>query len=650
MNNYDWLVSRLDAFIRKYYTNKVIRGTLIFLSCALAYILTMSIGEYYLYLPATVKISLISLFVLLGGTALVSLIILPLTKVARLGRIITHEQASLIIGKHFPEISDKLLNILQLRKQADSNGSSRDLIAASIDQKASQISVIPITAAVDFRKNRKYLRYLVPILILGIVILVFSPSIFIDASERLLQPSRSFVKPAPFRFNILSKPLQVVRNGDFTLKVSVDGNTLPADMAVEMGDDRVTMQMLSKTTFQYTFRNITEPVKFRLFAGGYYSEDYTIRVAQKPVLKSFKMVLDYPAYTGKKDETRNSLSDISVPAGTVIRWAFKAEHTDMAWIRFGSTAGVPLSGSNMQFAHQARVMVDTSYVIGLMNKASGVKDNYAYQIQVVPDQHPVLQVQQFRDSVTGKQILLTGNAGDDYGLTRVLFHYEVTNDKNQRISAKAVPLKSGGGTLTTFQHYVDVDQFKLAPGHKLSFFIEAWDNDGVTGSKASRSDVMSFTMFNANQLDSAINANADQINSGLSNSSKQTKQMQSELREMQSKLLQSDQPSWEQQESLREMAEKQIELQKNLENIKKRFEEQVQQSEQKQYSDDIKEKQDELKKQMDNLLNNELKEQMKKLQELMAKMNKENAVQTMKQLEQENKLFNMDLERMKELM
>ena len=152
MNNYDWLISRLDAFIRKYYANKVIRGSLIFLICLLSYILTVSVGEYYLYLPAWLKIAIVSFFVLAGGTALVAWVAIPLAKMARLGKIISHETAASIVGTHFPEISDKLLNILQLRKQADSY-SSRELIAASIEQKASQISVIPISSAERKRKQ-----------------------------------------------------------------------------------------------------------------------------------------------------------------------------------------------------------------------------------------------------------------------------------------------------------------------------------------------------------------------------------------------------------------------------------------------------------------------------------------------------------------
>lgn len=649
MNHYDWLIAKLDAFIRRYYANQLLRGSLILLICLLFYILTVSVSEYYLYMPAWLRVSLVSGFALAGTVALLVWVIRPAFKMARLGRVISHEQAALIVGRHFPEISDKLLNILQLKKQA-SEAVSRELVEASIDQKAAQISVVPITAAVDFSKNKRLLPFLLPLVVLAVVIMLFSPSIFIDASERLLQPTKTFEKPAPFTFNVKSLPLKAIRNADFVLQVSVAGSTLPDDMVLEVGGEQLKMQSAGKHEFQYIFRNVTEPVNFRLFAAGFYSQTYSLQVAQKPILKAFRMQLDYPDYTGKQDEERNSLGDMTLPAGTQVRWGFVAEHTDEASIRFGEGTPLRMPKSATMFGHSARFLNDTSYTILLRNNESAITDQYRYNVQVIQDQYPIIQLQEYRDTVTGKQILLNGTAGDDYGISRVLFHYEVTDERNQPVVSKSIPLKATAGVLTTFQHYFDVQMLGLLPGQKITYYIEAWDNDGVSGSKASRSEVMSYAMFNAAQLDSAIHANAEQINAGLSNSAQQTKKMQTELKEMQSKMLQSDKLDWEQQQSLQDLAQRQQQMMQQLENTKKRFEEQIQQSRQKEYSEDVREKQDELKNQLDNLMNNELKEQMKKLQELMAKLNKENAFQTMKQLEQENKLFNMDLERMKELM
>lgn len=650
MNNYDWLISRLDAFIRKYYANQLIRGALVLFICLLAYILAASVGEYFLYMPVWLRVAVVSIFAVAGVAALVIWIIIPLFKLSRLGKVISHEQAALIIGRHFPEVSDKLLNILQLKKQADNSVSSRELIEASIDQKAAQISVVPIAAAIDLSKNRRYLRYLVPLLLIAILILIFTPTVFTDASARLLQPTKTFERPAPFQFIITNDKLQAIRNGDFNLQVKVAGKVLPGEMYIVLGSDKVPMQANGKDSYQYTFRNVAEAVMFRLFAVGFYSKEYTLTVVQKPILKAFKVNIDYPAYTGKKDEVRTSLGDMTVPVGTIISWAFMAEHTDEATLRLGDGQSVRLPKQANIFASQYRFLNDTAYTLTLKNRQTTVADSYHYQVKVIPDEYPVIQLQEYRDTVSGKQIALNGTAGDDYGITRVLFHYQISDAKGKELLNKSIPLKFTSGTLTSFQHYFDIQVLNLTIGQKLSYYVEAWDNDGVHGSKASRSEVMSYQMFSPKQLDSAINENAEQINSGLSNSAENTKSLQSDYKEMQNKMLQSDKGEWEQQESLQELAKKQMDLQAKMDAVKKRFEEQIQESKQKDYSQDVKDKQDDLKKQMDNLMNKELQEQMKKLQELMQKLNKDQSVQTMKELEQENKLFNMDLQRMQELM
>ena len=103
----------------------------------------------------------------------------------RLGKVISHEQAADIIGRHFPEVSDRLLNILQLKRQTDGNA-SRELAAASINQKITQISVVPFTGAIDFSKNKKYLPYLMPLLLAGVFILVAAPNVFKEGSSRFV--------------------------------------------------------------------------------------------------------------------------------------------------------------------------------------------------------------------------------------------------------------------------------------------------------------------------------------------------------------------------------------------------------------------------------------------------------------------------------
>lgn len=651
MNNYERLIARLDAFIRKYYTNQLIRGVLVFMISMLLFVLLVSVGEYYLYMPVWLRVGLMSFFVVAGLSALTAWVVMPLVKMNRLGKVISHEQAATIIGIHFPEVSDKLLNILQLKKHADSQA-SKDLIEASINQKASQLAVVPMSSAIDLSKNRKLLPYLLPLVLVGVFMLVAAPNVFKDASERLLQPTKSFERPAPFSFIIKNGDLKAVRNTDYQLQAVTRGDVRPSDLFIEVDGQRIPMSV-DDSTFGYTFRNVTNETSFRLYGGGFYSKEYKLDVVQKPILKSFSIKFDYPAYIGKQDEVRNSLGDMTIPAGTKVSWQFNTEFTDKASIRLGDGSAAVLNKQGKGYSSQHRFLNDTTYTLLLKNNSSNITDSFKYNVTVTPDKYPVIQLEEYRDTVSGNQILLNGSAGDDYGIAKVLFKYEVVDKNSKQVAAKAVPLDVAKGALTSFQYYFDIQTLKLVPGQKVNYYIEAWDNDGVTGSKATRSDVMVYSMYDAKQIDSAIQENAKQINSGLSNSADQTKQLQQEFQNMQNSLLQnSNNMDWEQTQKMQSMLQAQQKLQSKIEAVKKRFDEQVQQSKQKDYSEDLKQKQDALQKQMDNLLNKELQEQMQKLQELMKQMqmNKDDALKNMQQLAQQNKLFNMDLERMQELM
>ena len=79
--------------------------------------------------------------------------------------MLSHAEAASIIGTHFTEVSDKLLNTLQLK---DADGGSKDLIEASIQQKVEELKPVPFQLAIDFKKNRKYLKYaLIPLLVIA---------------------------------------------------------------------------------------------------------------------------------------------------------------------------------------------------------------------------------------------------------------------------------------------------------------------------------------------------------------------------------------------------------------------------------------------------------------------------------------------------
>src|SRR4051812_14093440 len=100
-NNYQLLIEKLDAFIRKYYKNQLLRGVIYTFTLCLAFYLLITSSEYFGHFSTTLRTVLFYLFV--SGTAFVlgKFIVIPLTHLYKIGSIISHEQAAQIIGKHF---------------------------------------------------------------------------------------------------------------------------------------------------------------------------------------------------------------------------------------------------------------------------------------------------------------------------------------------------------------------------------------------------------------------------------------------------------------------------------------------------------------------------------------------------------------------
>ena len=114
---YQQLIYKLDAFIRKYYKNQVIRGIIYTVGALAVFFLLTNLVEFFGHLGMLGRAILFYGYLIVAFGILIQLIIIPLIKLNRLGKVLSYEAASEIIGKHFSEVRDKLINTLQLNQQ-----------------------------------------------------------------------------------------------------------------------------------------------------------------------------------------------------------------------------------------------------------------------------------------------------------------------------------------------------------------------------------------------------------------------------------------------------------------------------------------------------------------------------------------------------
>ncbi len=648
-NQYNSLIEKLDRFIRKYYTNQLIRGVIFSAVYILAFFLAISLAEYYLYMAPIARKTLFYGFILSSAAFVARFVVLPLLHYYKLGKVISYQKAAQIIGTHFTEVKDKLLNILQLHHEAKTSES--DLLLAAIDQKAFELKPIDFSFAIDLGKNRRYLRYLAPPALLFLAILIAAPNVIKDSTKRLYHNDTYYEKEAPFQFVIVNKDLKALQFESYELQVKTTGDALPAEIYLESDKTNVRLKKKEANLFTYEFSNLQKSVNFRLAANGFHSKDYTLTVVAKPIVAGFEVSCDYPSYTGRQDETLKNLGDLVVPEGTKLNWRFNTQNVESVKFIMGDSVYNLKRAGDDEFLFAKTFMQSTQYVLKVSNSNVADADSVSYSLNVTPDLYPVIAVNESNDTATKKYFYYVGEVSDDYGLRRLTFNYQLTKaDSASPSISKSIDVPFTAGISSRFTYYWSLTDFNVKPGDKLTYYFEVWDNDGIHGSKSSRSNMMIFQMPTLNELNKEISKENKELKEDLKETMKDAKDLKNELQEMQEKLMDKNNVNWEDKKNIQESINKQKALEEQLKEMKDKLSQNFEkQNEFKDVPQNIKEKQKNLQELFDKVLDEELKKLYEKLEKMLEDLQKKDALDKMADMQMSNEKLEKELDRMLEL-
>lgn len=649
-DNYSLLIRKLDEFIRKFYLNQIVRGILYSSAVILALFLLFNFLEYEFFFGKTVRKIIFFSFLFTSIASLSYWVIWPLSKYFKLGKVISHEEASRIIGSHFQDVNDKLLNILQLKK-IEQQSEHRDLIIASIAQKSEQIKLVPFKAAIDLSKNKKYLRYALPPFLLLVVLLLAAPSMIKDSTYRIINNNKEFVKDAPFSFKVLNRDLKVIQFDNFDLNIEVDGSVQPNEVYVEIDNFFYKMQKKDSGIFSYTFRNVQKDLDFRLVSGKVQSLNYTLSVLAKSNLSDLSISLAYPPHTGRKNENFRNIGDLVIPEGTRVEWIFNTNNTDDVFIKFAEGESQTAERkSESKFFYRKQFRDNDTYKIFLSNKNMPNPDSISYTITVLKDQYPSISVEQFIDSLDLSTIYFVGNASDDYGLTSLTFNYYITSENGKQSPLYTETLKIDPGRNTAYQYQMNLAKLQLQPGDNLVYFFEVKDNDAVNGRKASRTDLFNYRKLTLKELNELEDKNDEEIKDNLEDSQADLEKLQRELQKIREKLLAKKEMDWQDKRQLESLIEEQKKALEKLEKAKEKFDENIKNQQEKEPLDpDLQEKQDKLNQLFEESIDPERQELMDKIMDLIQQLEKEDAIQMLDQMQMNNENMKNQMERLMEL-
>jgi hypothetical protein len=648
--NYDVLITKINTFIKKYYLNNLLRG-LIFLGAGLfsAYVV-ITLSEYFGNFNSFFRGVLFYGFILLNLGLIGWLVIPSLLAYLKVGHTITHDEAAEIIGKHFSDVNDKLLNTLQLKKLAGEDVRHRALIEASIDQRIENLKPVRFPSAVNIKDNTKYLKWILTPVAVIIIIGLAAPSILTESTKKIIRHDEYFAPVAPFQFVVLNESLNAVQGEDLKLNLKLQGNQLPADVYVETANNTFKLDKENISKFHYLFTNLQQNTTFRLVGNGFSSKAYEIKVNLRPSLLHFDVELQYPSYLHKKNETLANAGDLTIPAGTTVKWLFHTQNaTALSFEMNEQLHGLSPVSADL-FEHTERVNKLSIYKLNPQNAFVKQSDSASYRINTIADEPPSINVDEKPDSVSRQAFYFNGKIQDDHGFSSLTFHYKVgtPGDKgNDIIKSVKADLNL---SLADFFYFWNLKELGIKPGDQVTYFFEVADNDNVNGPKKARSTERTLHMPDENQLRDELNAGTTGVKQKMQSAIKLADQIERDSKKLDQLLLNKNTLSFDEKKQVEDLLQKRKELDDLVKQIQDENKKNLyNRRENDQQSKELLEEQ----KQIENLLNNVLdpktKELLQRLQQLMQQEQKDGTRNELSKMQMDNKSLKKELDRMLEL-
>lgn len=484
MSNFKTVQEKLQQFIKKYYTNELLKGAILFFAIGVMCFMATLFIEYLLWLSSAMRTLLFWMFIGVELTLFIKFIAVPLAKLFNLRKGIPFEAASKLIGNHFPEVNDKLINVLQLSQ----NKEHSDLLLASIEQKSAELTPIAFQAAVNFKASLKYLKYAaIPVAIILLSFVMGKMDWFSDGYARVVNYQTAYEPPAPFQFFVLNEALQAIENKDFRLDIKTVGTLIPEQAQIQFNGQTYFLKQSAPGEFQYVFNQPKENISFQLSANDINSKDYELEVLNVPVLIGFVMMLEFPKHTGKTNEKLKSSGNATVPEGTKVTWAVNTKATTGVTIYSKDTLLFTKDKPSV-FKASKRLYKNYNYSITTSNIPLKDYESLAFSITVVKDAYPELDIKVEMDSLDKQSLYFLGQASDDYGLNKLqLVYYPSDNHKEKQV--EDIPISK-----SNFFEFVSAfpNQLSINEGVGYELYFEVFDNDAIHNFKSVKSAVFSY--------------------------------------------------------------------------------------------------------------------------------------------------------------
>lgn len=609
-NNFNILVNKLNQFRFKYYIFRLLKGTLLTLFILIALFTVFSLVEYFVYLSSDARKLLFFGFLIFAVLLAIQFIFVPFLKLLHVLRPIDAKTSAAVIRKHFSEIKDKLVNVLELHDMNDS-GSSQEILLASIDQKIGELGVFDFSQAVQYKNLRIVLLYFSLSLIITAGIFLVDKSVFLTAPQRIMHYNTQFIKPSPFTYHLVNDDLKVTKGDAFKIMMEARGSELPQVAYINIEGNNYLMKSTGPGNFEFEIASVVNPVNFHFTDLKHRSDGYFLQLLPKPGINHFEVITVPPAYTGIPSQKFENTGDLQVPNGSEIAWSFSGIDIDTLYFRLADSVFIGAEREGTAYNIKRQFLKSTGYHVYIKNEMTEADLALSYSVDVIPDFYPEIKVIRMQDTLKMTRFFFKGFIGDDYGFTALRFHYNI----QQQDSSIAIPFVKN---MTDQEFYFSFDFADLeTSGESVSYYFSVTDNDVINRYKTTTSDHFVFHIPNKEEIAASEKEQFEKLEEMLYQSEKLAGEIKQDLQNLRLKNMDTSVSDWEKSQMVNQILSKQNQLEQlynrikndneKLNNFSNSFNEQNEQ---------IVEKQKQIEQLLDEVFTDELRKLLEEFQKL----------------------------------
>jgi hypothetical protein len=615
--------------------------------------------EMFFWFPPVVRCVLLSLFILLLCMSGILWVVRPLYSLVFRPNQPSDVALAVESGKCIPALRDRLADAIEVyeNRERDARHTSAEMALSALIQADSEIQNRDLSCLVSFKNLNRPAWHLVMTMAVGFAALMAQHRSAGQAVVRWIHPLVHFNRPAPFQLVVSPGTVRVLQGEKVRISVSFIGkwSAVPVLVIEPEGEKSYSIRMTAP--FEHEIESVKKNTGYFVYSGKVRSDNFVIEVTERPMVRILQLTLHYPAYSKLGlFRMEPNVGDVEALSGTRVEMKVAANRPlRKAKVVFDNGTTIDLKPERRNARGHFVMIGNGWYQIDLEDTFGERNINpIRYAIRVKQDEFPFIRiVTPEKDSDLNQSMVVHVGleAEDDFGISKCSLGYFLhqktdSPEKSPDTLFCKIPLGEKP-SLRLFTTYTwDLGSMRLLPEETVCYFVEATDNDGVSGPKSTRSEMYTLHFPSIEDIYREVEKEqADQI-SELNDMRMDAESFQTVIRKMNDELKTDQALAWEGKETIEEKAERQEEQIQRLGDLSDRLENLIESMDENNIlNEQTLQKYQELQALYKEMDTPEWREALQKMQDAMARINQEEIRKAMEGLQISQEALLKSLER-----